>query len=289
MHAAVAGWPRKAIVGRMSATPPFAPQPMPQERTLLYAGQAFEVAHVRSHHTPSPQWSEVYTVASRRIVFPAGSTLLEVRAGNGSWLADGLTAIRFADSTAYQLRHGTPAMRRSLVVSRHRATDADATPAFFLLPPRAVYRVHMAQRQLRADGGGATQVASLLGELAALHRQLPSTGAVARARRLMAQATQATRSAPAMSLHDLADAVARSPFHLARSFRAQTGLSPHQYRQHLRLAAAMERLADGERDLAGLAHDLGYCSQSHLGAVFRRETGVTLGEARRVLGGSARI
>jgi len=82
--------------------------------------------------------------------------------------------------------------------------------------------------------------------------------------------------------------MAGAPFHLARSFRQQTGLSLHQYRQHLRLAAAMERLADGDRDLAGIAHDLGCCSQSHLGAVFRRDVGVTMGEARRMLA-SARI
>ena len=36
-------------------------------------------------------------------------------------------------------------------------------------------------------------------------------------------------------------------------------------------------------DLAALAHDLGYCSQSHLGAVFRREVGVTLAQARAAL------
>jgi AraC-like DNA-binding protein len=118
-----------------------------------------------------------------------------------------------------------------------------------------------------------------------MSRQLgPSTGAVARAKRLLAEtADREVR----LSLHEVADAVSRSPFHLARSFRQQTGLSLHQYRQHLRLAAAMERLVEGDADLAGIAHDLGYCSQSHLGAVFRREVGVTLGEARRTL--AARI
>jgi AraC-like DNA-binding protein len=261
---------------------------MPQQRTLLHACDAFEVAHVRSHPARSPEWSQVYTVASRRIVFPAGSALLEVRSGGSSWLADGLTAIRFADGTVYQLRQGMPAARSSLVVTRHRADATDEAPAFFLLSPRSLYQVHAAQRQLRADGCGAARVASLVGELPALRRQVPQAGATARARRLLAQAAQTAHGEPRMSLHDVADAVSRSPFHLARSFRQQTGLSLHQYRQHLRLAAAMERLADGDHELAGIAHDLGFCSQSHLGAVFRRETGVTLGEARRVLG-SARI
>jgi AraC-like DNA-binding protein len=259
---------------------------MPQERTVLHTGQAFEVAHVRSHHAHSPQWSEVYTVASRRIVFPAGSTLLEVRAGDASWLADGLTAIRFADATAYQLRAEAQPARRSMVVSGHGAQGKVHEVAFYLLSPRQLYQVHLAQRRLRADASNAACVASLVGELPALRPQAPApaAGAAVRARRLLAQTAHRE---PRLSLREVADAVSRSPFHLARSFRAQTGLSLHQYRQHLRLAAAMERLADGDTDLAGLAHDLGYCGQSHLGAVFRRETGVTLGEARSAL--AARI
>lgn len=86
-----------------------------------------------------------------------------------------------------------------------------------------------------------------------------------------------------LSLHELAEAASSSPFHLARSFRRRTGLSPHQYRLHLRLAAALAQLDAGERDLAGLAHALGFCRQSHLGALLLREVGVTPGEARRAL------
>jgi AraC-like DNA-binding protein len=62
-------------------------------------------------------------------------------------------------------------------------------------------------------------------------------------------------------------------------------MSLHGYRQRLRLAAALQRLEEGERDLAALAHDLGYSSQSHLGAVFRRELGVTPAQARLELAG----
>jgi AraC-like DNA-binding protein len=265
---------------------------MPQQRTVLHTGQAFEVAHVRSHHAHSPQWSEVYTIASRRIVFPTGSTLLEVRAGDASWLADGLTAIHFADATAYQLRAEAQPARRSMVISGHSAPgevregQEVREAAFYLLSPRQLYQVHLAQWRLRADASNAACVASLVGELPTLRPQAPApaAGAAVRARHLLAQTAHRE---PRLSLCDVANAVSRSPFHLARSFRAQTGLSLHRYRQHLRMAAAMERLADGDTDLAGLAHDLGYCGQSHLGAVFRRETGVTLGEARRAL--SARI
>ncbi|QNK69538.1 helix-turn-helix domain-containing protein [Variovorax sp. PAMC26660] len=254
---------------------------MPKERTLLYTGQEFAVEHVRFHAQRS-EWSAFYTVASQRIVFPMGRTMFDVRSGSGTWLVDGLTAMRFADATVYQMRPNAHAARQSMVVSGHASPlPVDAAPNFSFLRPKSLYRLHAAQRQLLTRGTGAADVAALVEALGTSRPQVPLTGAVARARRLLAEtADRSTR----VSLHDVADAVSRSPFHLARSFRQQTGLSLHQYRQHLRLASAMERLVDGDHELAGIAHDLGYCSQSHLGAVFRQEVGVTLGEARRVLG-----
>ena len=95
----------------------------------------------------------------------------------------------------------------------------------------------------------------------------------------------ADRRAAPWTLRDVADAACCSPFHLARSFRRHTGLSLHGYRQRLRLALALQRLEEGECDLAALAHELGYSSQSHLGSAFLRELGVTPAQARRALAG----
>jgi AraC-like DNA-binding protein len=109
-----------------------------------------------------------------------------------------------------------------------------------------------------------------------------SAGAVQRAQHFMAERTADTHAAR-WTLDDVADAACCSLFHLARSFRKHTGLSLHAYRQRLRLALALQRLEEGERDLAALAHELGYSSQSHLGSAFVREIGVTPAQARRVL------
>ncbi len=81
-------------------------------------------------------------------------------------------------------------------------------------------------------------------------------------------------------LDDLARAVHCSPFHLARQFRAATGTSIAMYLLRLRLALALQRLAEGEADLAGLAADLGFASHSHFGARFRSVFGVSPGSAR---------
>ena len=86
-----------------------------------------------------------------------------------------------------------------------------------------------------------------------------------------------------LSLDELAEAVSRSPFHLRAGFRQQTGLACTSTAS----TCGWRRRWSGcptASATSGLAHDLGYCSQSHLGAVFRRAVGVTLGDARRVLG-----
>jgi AraC-like DNA-binding protein len=76
------------------------------------------------------------------------------------------------------------------------------------------------------------------------------------------------------SLSALARRLHTSEFHLARVFRDRTGFTLHAYRTHLRLRIALERLADGESDLAALARDLGFSSHSHFSSAFRSIFGV---------------
>jgi AraC-like DNA-binding protein len=75
-----------------------------------------------------------------------------------------------------------------------------------------------------------------------------------------------------------------SPYHLMRLFRDSTGQSLRGYRARLRVAAAMDRLAQGETDIAGLAADLGFANHSHLTNAFRRLIGLTPGELRSAFG-----
>jgi AraC-like DNA-binding protein len=84
-----------------------------------------------------------------------------------------------------------------------------------------------------------------------------------------------------LGLTDIARAVHSSTFHLARVFREQTGLAIHQYRNHLRLRAALERLVQREADLTTLALDLGFASHSHFSDAFRRAFAIAPSECRR--------
>lgn len=76
-------------------------------------------------------------------------------------------------------------------------------------------------------------------------------------------------------LESIAQTVYSSPFHLARQFRAVTGESIARYLLRLRLALALERLAQGETELAWLAVELGFAHHSHFSARFRSVFGTT--------------
>jgi AraC-like DNA-binding protein len=89
-----------------------------------------------------------------------------------------------------------------------------------------------------------------------------------------AKALLSARFTEHLTLEELGRAVNVSPFHLARSFRRQTGYTLHEYRTHLRLRAALERLGAGDEDLAVIARAVGFSSHSHLTASFHRAFGV---------------
>ncbi|MEM6456767.1 MAG: helix-turn-helix transcriptional regulator [Acidobacteriota bacterium] len=93
----------------------------------------------------------------------------------------------------------------------------------------------------------------------------------------------ACRMGESITLDDVARHVHTSPFHLSRVFRQHTGVPVHRYLTRLRLRAALERLADGVRDLTALALELGYASHSHFTDTFRREFGRTPSDMRRAL------
>lgn len=61
--------------------------------------------------------------------------------------------------------------------------------------------------------------------------------------------------------------------HCIRAFGHQFGLPPHAYHIQLRLAAACELLAQGER-VATVAYDCGFADQSHLSRKFREAYGI---------------
>lgn len=258
---------------------------MPQNRTLLQQTTTLKVERVVLY-APSAQWSPSYEVASPRLVLPA-SGATEFRMAGQSVLLDGLTALSLPTGLPYEMKPCADAARTSIVVSAQPGAGHALPPSdAWALSPRAVWLLRRHWRAL-ALGKGEESTQALLQTVLryappVARIQGRSAPAVQRAQRFMVARTSAAGTTP-WTLNDVADAACCSLFHLARSFRKHTGLSLHGYRQRLRLTTALQRLEEGERDLAGLAHDLGYSSQSHFGAAFLRELGITPAQARREL------
>ncbi|MEW2295799.1 AraC family transcriptional regulator [Streptomyces sp. NPDC006743] len=108
--------------------------------------------------------------------------------------------------------------------------------------------------------------------------------ASAAARRRLAHDARAVLAArPTVGLEALSRIVGASPHHLSRVFTAVTGSTLSAHRDRLRLARILDRLEEGERDLAGLARELGYTDQSHMTRAVRRAVGMPPGRLRTLL------
>jgi len=86
-----------------------------------------------------------------------------------------------------------------------------------------------------------------------------------------------------LSLTALADIACLSPYHFSRSFKQATGVGPQRYVMQRRLERAKALVRRTGLPLALIAQEAGFADQSHLTAIFRRETGVTPGRYRASL------
>ena len=90
-----------------------------------------------------------------------------------------------------------------------------------------------------------------------------------------------------LRMRDLAREAGVHPVHLARVFRKVEKRTPGDYQQRLQVRAACELLRDPEWPLAVIAAECGFADQSHFTRVFRRKTGTTPAQFRRVVSGRA--
>lgn len=179
---------------------------------------------------------------------------------------------------------------------QHLTAGDQALPSGpFPTPPA----VDLAQRQLLAAAHRAVDPHAVFEhalQLAAMTLRLAQPTqrgvkpATARAQRTVVDAArEALADNPDLTLTGLAHHLAVSPHHLSRLFRAYTGSTLSRHRMRLRARAAVQRLAEGERDLARLAAELGFADQSHLSRVLLDETAKTPAQLRRQLSGQAAV
>lgn len=151
----------------------------------------------------------------------------------------------------------------------------------FLRPPLLVLarlrRLFVSARSAAADGLWADEaVVAMLESLVSTRTPASRPGRLRDREALLARDAEALLSesySEQSSLSSIARTLDVSASYLARTFRSATGSTLHEKRERLRLAEAVRRLADGERDISALALDLGYSSHSHFSAAFRKHAG----------------
>jgi AraC-like DNA-binding protein len=192
---------------------------------------------------------------------------------------DDCTSIRFDDKALVEfLRQDDP--------------SSGATPAPFRLPsvgstPGMTLVLHRLRRNLlrrKAVDPLAVEedAASLLIDAMAIaarqqgRRVKPVRAETRKAHRELVYASRvvlAKRFREKVTLDALARAVFSSPFHLARIFRRETGITLHAQLNRLRLRRALHEIAGGAPDLTQLALDVGFSSHAHFTHAFTREFG----------------
>jgi AraC family transcriptional regulator len=89
-------------------------------------------------------------------------------------------------------------------------------------------------------------------------------------------------SAADLDLAAIARAACLSPYHFHRAFTRAFGKTPHQYRNHLRLAQARRLLETTERPVAEIAATIGFESLASFSLLFRRSFGVSPSAIRKL-------
>ena len=253
---------------------------------MLAVGDGFRVSDVRCAGGPAefdaPEVERGHLlVAARRGAFLR-------REGPTEALVDGTVAYLSAPGLVEQFAHPVPGGDVCTAIALDPgllASLASGDPAANgVLPMDAASE--LAMRRLTAmarrgdpEGSLAEQVIGFAASL--LARRLPERAGSGRPataaarRRVVSQAQAALAADPRLGLVALSRVTGCSPHHLSRVFTQLTGLTVSQYRNRLRVSLALERVAEGEHDLAGLAGDLGFADHAHLTRTVRAATGRT--------------
>ena len=95
-----------------------------------------------------------------------------------------------------------------------------------------------------------------------------------------AQELLARDASTCLSVVALAKALHVSAFHLCRVFRANVGMSLHEYVVQLRLRQALDLVLESSIDLTQIAYSAGFSSSAHFSSSFRNTFGISPSAAR---------
>ena len=163
------------------------------------------------------------------------------------------------------------------------AREAGASAARFdrhRLPPLRALAQPTARAQLALVRNEAFEEAALELAGAVLEATNRARGEMPASPRHHGRITRALRHLAAHidaqhTIADLARLANLSPYHFLRTFKAVTGVTPHQWLLRARLRGAAQRLADTREPVTGIALDAGFEDLSNFIRSFRAEFGLS--------------
>ena len=151
------------------------------------------------------------------------------------------------------------------------------SPAFQHL--MGIYEIFRRSRPVD-EAGISSQITSILNAILSsapqVQKEIPAREAVASS---VAYINEHFRYP--ITLQELADHAAISPFYFTRVFRQETGVTPHQYIINTRLSNAKFLLRTTDSSVKDIAIQTGWGSESTFCSSFRKNTGSTPSEYRR--------
>jgi AraC family transcriptional regulator len=225
-------------------------------------------------------------------VFPFRGLYLR-HVGQDQTVADANHVLFFNKDQAYQVSHPLAGGDTSLVVSLAEPMIAELAPRNLLatletptfkvqhlrIDTRAQALVMLLKHSLRngsiepleAEGLSLTLISRSLGP-----RTARAPGSTFARRRLVdrVKVLLASDLSRRWTLAGIAAEIRGSPVYLTQAFQQVEGMPLYRYHLHLRLARALDLIAE-RQDLSALAQDLGFSSHSHFSAAFKRSYGRT--------------
>jgi AraC family transcriptional regulator len=260
--------------------------------------------------TPTVTVRDVYCQGSRRdqsaeecatdtqLVFPYRGVYVR-RLGRDEAVAEANQALFFNAAEGYRVSHPVPGGDASLTMIISEPDLRELAPRAYLrdgaalafrqqrlrIDPRAQALVALLRHSLRqniAESLEAESLALTLSQRALGPRTAHAAGASVGRRRLAdrVKLVLATDLARRWTLAEIAAEVGGSPVYLTQVFKQVEGLPLYRYQLRLRLARALDLLAQYD-DLTALGLDLGFSSHSHFSAAFRQAYGRSPSEFRR--------
>ena len=230
--------------------------------------------------------------AATRLVFPYRGLFLR-HVGSMQSVADANHVLLFNADQGYQVSHPAAGGDACLSLSIAQPLLRELAPAGLLqdrdkpvfrgqalrIDERAQVLVALLCHSLRRGNIEPLEAESLALTLACRSlgpRTAHAPGATRARQRLVdrAKLLLASDLTRRWTLAEIAADIGGSPVYLTQAFQQVEGMPLYRYHLRLRLARALDRVADCE-DVAALAQDLGFSSHSHFSAAFRQAYGRT--------------